>query len=105
MRIYIGNLNYEMTEDELRDSFAEHGEVSSVVIIKDRETGASRGFGFVEMSSDEEGMAAIEALNGSNVGGRTLTVNVARPREDRRDSRGGGRRGFDNRRDQGPRRW
>ncbi len=83
MNIYVGNLNWKTTEDELREAFAAYGEVSSVTIIKDRNTGNSRGFGFVEMSSDEEGQAAMDALNGADLGGRALKVNVARPRESR----------------------
>ncbi len=86
--IYVGNLSYDTTEEELRSVFAEHGEVVNVNIITDRETGRPRGFGFVEMADAEQGRAAIEQVNGRDVGGRNLTVNEAKPRADR--SRGGG---------------
>ncbi|MCZ6871978.1 MAG: RNA-binding protein [bacterium] len=91
--IYVGNLPFNATEDEVRDLFAAHGAVTSVTLIVDRETGRLRGFGFVEMEGDQEANAAIEALNGSELQGRSLTVNVARPREERRGGgdRGGGR--------------
>ena len=88
MNIYVGNLSYEATEDDLTNAFGEYGSVSSANIIKDRETGRSRGFGFVEMPDDSEGKAAIEALNLQQIAGRAVTVNEARPRE----SRSGGRR-------------
>jgi len=83
MNIYVGNLSYEMSEDELRDAFSAYGEVSSVKILMDRETGRSRGFGFVEMPSQSEGEAAVAQLNGKDVSGRALRVNEARPRESR----------------------
>jgi RNA recognition motif-containing protein len=83
MNIYVGNLSYSLSEQELRDAFAAHGEVSSVKILSDRETGRSRGFGFVEMPNQNEGEAAIEQLNGKDLGGRALRVNEARPRERR----------------------
>lgn len=83
MNIYVGNLSYGMSEDELRDAFAAYGDVSSVKILSDRETGRSRGFAFVEMPNKSEGEAAIAQLNGKDVGGRTLRVNEARPRERR----------------------
>lgn len=83
MNIYVGNLSYSLSEQELRDAFAAHGEVSSVKILSDRETGRSRGFGFVEMPNQSEGEAAIEQLNGKDLGGRALRVNEARPRERR----------------------
>lgn len=83
MNIYVGNLSYGMSEDELREAFSAHGEVSSVKILMDRETGRSRGFGFVEMPNQSEGEAAISQLNGKEVGGRALRVNEARPRERR----------------------
>ena len=79
-KIYVGNLPYSATEDELRELFSAHGEVSSVSLVNDRETGRPRGFGFVEMAG-EEAEAAIQALDGSQMGGRTLKVNEARPRE------------------------
>jgi RNA recognition motif-containing protein len=83
MNIYVGNLSYGMTEDELRDAFSAYGDVSSVKILMDRETGRSRGFAFVEMPNQSEGEAAIAQLNGKDLGGRTLRVNEARPRERR----------------------
>lgn len=83
MNIYVGNLSYGMSEDELREAFAAYGDVASVKILTDRETGRSRGFGFVEMPNQSEGEAAITQLNGKDVGGRTLRVNEARPRERR----------------------
>lgn len=91
--IYVGNLPFSTSEDEVRDLFAAYGTVTSVTLIVDRETGRLRGFGFVEMEDDQEAGSAIEALNGSDLQGRSLTVNVARPREDRRG--GGGSRGGD----------
>lgn len=83
MNIYVGNLSYGMSEDELREAFAAYGDVSSVKILTDRETGRSRGFGFVEMPNQSEGEAAITQLNGKELSGRTLRVNEARPRERR----------------------
>ncbi len=83
MNIYVGNLSYGMSEDELRDAFAAHGQVSSVKILMDRETGRSRGFGFVEMPNQGEAEAAIAQLNGKELGGRALRINEARPRERR----------------------
>ena len=80
MNLYVGNLNYDMTEDELRNAFAEHGEVQTAKIITDKFTGRSRGFGFVEMASQEAGSAAMENMNGKDMGGRQLVVNEARPR-------------------------
>ena len=87
-KIYVGNLSFDAAEAELKELFGQYGEVSDVAIITDRDTGRSRGFGFVEMSDDAEGQAAIDAIDGSDVGGRTLKVNKAKPRE--RDGRGGG---------------
>ena len=92
-KIYVGGLPYSATEQQLSDLFAAHGAVASARIITDKFTGQSRGFGFVEMSSDAEAQAAITALNGSEMGGRTLTVNEARPQEPRTGG-GGGRGGF-----------
>lgn len=89
MNIYVGNLPYALAEDELRQKFEEFGEVTKVTIIKDKFSGESRGFGFVEMASDEAGEKAIAELNGAEMNGRKLNVNVARPRNDRRG--GGGR--------------
>jgi RNA recognition motif-containing protein len=84
MNIYVGNLSYGMSEDELREAFGAFGEVSSVKILMDRETGRSRGFGFVEMPNKSEAEAAIAQLNGKDVGGRALRINEARPREQQR---------------------
>ncbi|MES9966696.1 MAG: RNA-binding protein [Sedimenticola sp.] len=83
MNIYVGNLSYRMTDDELRDAFAEFGSVDSAKIIMDRDTGRSKGFGFVEMPNQSEAEAAVKALNDAELGGRSLRVNEARPREDR----------------------
>jgi len=80
MNLYVGNLSYEMSEENLRNEFAEYGEVKSAKIITDRDTGRSRGFGFVEMNSDGEGKKAMEELNGKDFEGRQLVVNEARPR-------------------------
>jgi RNA recognition motif-containing protein len=91
-RIYVGNLSYQTTEDELADLFAQIGEVASANIITDRDTGRSKGFGFVEMGNDEADKA-IAQLNGRELNGRALTVNEARPREERDRSGGGGGRG------------
>jgi RNA recognition motif-containing protein len=84
MNIYVGNLSYTMSEDELRNAFGEFGDVSSVKILMDRDTGRSRGFGFVEMPNPVEAEAAIAKLNGKDVGGRALRINEARPREQQR---------------------
>ena len=83
MKIYVGNLSWNVDENTLRDTFAAHGEVTSAQIITDRESGRSRGFAFVEMSNDEEGKAAIEAVNEKEVGGRQLKVNEAKPRTEK----------------------
>ena len=88
MKLYVGNLSFQTSSDDLQQLFSQVGTVDSVNVIEDRETGRSRGFAFVEMSSSEEGNAAIQQFNGHDVGGRTLTVNEAKPREDR-GSRGG----------------
>ncbi len=92
MNIYVGNLSYEATEDDLREAFARFGQVASVNVIKDRDTGRSKGFGFVEMPTQAEAQAAIAGLNGQELKGRALNVNEARPRTERRDrgGRGGG---------------
>lgn len=94
-KLYVGNLAYSMRDADLEQVFVEHGSVESANVIMDRDTGRSKGFGFVEMSNDDEAQAAIEALNGKEIEGRPLTVNEARPREDRgpRGGGGGGRRG------------
>lgn len=92
--IYVGNLSYEATEDDIRQAFEAHGNVSAVNIIMDRETGRSRGFAFVEMPDGGEAKAAIEKVNLQEIAGRSVTVNEARPREDRpRGGGGGGGRG------------
>jgi len=88
--IYVGGLPYSTTEGQLQEIFAEYGSVESARVIADKFTGRSRGFGFVEMSSGGEAQKAIEALNGTEIEGRTLTVNEARPQEKRSDRRGGG---------------
>jgi RNA recognition motif-containing protein len=90
--LYVGNLSFSTTSDDLREAFSQYGAVKSAQVVMDRETGRSRGFGFVEMTEGAE--AAIEALNGSDLGGRTITVNEARPREDRRGGGGGGGGGY-----------
>jgi RNA recognition motif-containing protein len=90
MSIYVGNLSYEVTEEDLNSVFAEYGSVKRVQLPVDRETGRLRGFGFVEMSADSEEQAAIDALDGAEWMGRDLKVNKARPREDRGGSFGGG---------------
>jgi len=95
-RLYVGNLSYNIDKNELEQLFGAHGKVVSAQVITDRETGRSKGFGFVEMGTDEEAQAAIAALNGKNHGGRNLTVNEARPQEGGRGGGGfggGGRRG------------
>lgn len=92
-KLYVGNLSYSTTEDDLRDLFAEAGSVQSVALIKDRDSGRSKGFAFVEMSTDDEAQKAIEQFHGQDYQGRPLTVNVARPREDRPRFDGGGGRG------------
>jgi cold-inducible RNA-binding protein len=93
-KLYVGNLAYSVGDTELEEMFAPHGSVQSAQVIIDRDTGRSKGFGFVEMSSDQEAKAAISALNGKELEGRTLTVNEARPREERGGGGGGGRGGY-----------
>lgn len=90
MNIYVGNLPYQVTDDELRQVFEQFGAVSSARVIMDRETQRSKGFGFVEMDKDDDANAAIQSLNGSDYNGRPLRVNEARPREDRPRGGGGG---------------
>ena len=90
VNIYVGNLSRDTNEDDLRQAFEAFGEVSSANVIKDRFSGESRGFGFVEMPSSEQAQAALEGLNGNDVKGRNITVNEARPRAERGGSRGGG---------------
>jgi RNA recognition motif-containing protein len=91
IKIYVGNLPYSVTDSSLKSNFAEHGSVSSAKVMMDRETGNSKGFGFVEMASAEMAQAAITALNGMSVDGRAIVVNLARPRE---DAGGGGAGGY-----------
>src|ERR1700758_520829 len=95
-KLYVGNLGYGVTDSDLAKMFEAHGTVESAQVIMDRDTGRSKGFGFVEMKSDQEAQAAIAALNGQQSGGRSLTVNEAKPREDRggRGGGGGGRGGY-----------
>src|SRR6201997_3288232 len=94
--IYVGNLSFDATEDQVRSMFEAYGPVERVSIVTDRDTGQPRGFGFVEMTDDDAASKAMDALNGTNLGGRNLTVNEARPKADRprRDGGGGGRGGF-----------
>ncbi|HKW29279.1 MAG TPA: RNA-binding protein [Verrucomicrobiae bacterium] len=92
-KLFVGNLSFDTTENDLQDAFAAHGTVMETNLLMDRETGRPRGFGFITMSSAEEAQKAIEAMNGSQLGGRALTVNVAKPREERAGG-GGGRREF-----------
>ena len=89
-KLYVGNLSYDVTSSDLNAMFTPHGSVTSADIIQDRDTGRSKGFGFVQMGSDKEAQAAIGALNGQDHGGRALTVNEAKPREDRPRTGGGG---------------
>jgi len=93
MKLYVGNLSFQTTSEDLQQLFAQAGTVESATVVEDRDTGRSRGFGFVEMASKEEGEKAIEQFNGTDLGGRNLTVNEARPREDRGNRGGGGGRG------------
>ena len=99
-KLYVGNLSFRTTSDELRDAFAAVGTVESASVIEDRDTGRSRGFAFVEMATAEEAAAAIEQFNGKDFGGRNLTVNEAKPRAER-GGRGGGYGGGDDRGDRG----
>ncbi|MBD0369960.1 MAG: RNA-binding protein [Pyrinomonadaceae bacterium] len=92
-KLYVGNLSFRTTQEELRELFSQAGTVESASVIEDRETGRSRGFGFVEMATQEEAQAAIEQFNGKEFNGRNLTVNEARPRTERGGGGGGGYRG------------
>ena len=94
LKIYVGNLNFQTSEASLRDLFAQHGEVEDVHIVTDRDTGRSRGFGFVTMTDRGQAIAAIDALNRMEFDGRTLNVNEARPRENRGGGGGRGRGGY-----------
>jgi RNA recognition motif-containing protein len=93
MKLYVGNLSFQTSSEDLQQLFSQAGTVESASVVEDRETGRSRGFGFVEMATAEEGAAAIAQFNGKEVNGRSLTVNEARPREDRGNRGGGGGRG------------
>jgi RNA recognition motif-containing protein len=92
-KLFVGNLSFETTENDLQDAFAAHGTVLEANLMVDRVSGRPRGFGFITMSTEEEAQKAIQALNGAQMGGRALTVNVAKPREERAPG-GGGRREF-----------
>ncbi len=98
VKLYVGNLSYATTEDDLRTLFAQAGTVASVAVIKDRDTGQSKGFAFVEMSTQAEAQKAISQFNGLSLKDRALTVNIARPREERTGGGYGDRRGFNDRR-------
>ena len=114
-RLFVGNLPYSISEDQLRELFSQHGQVTSVSIITDRETGRSKGFAFIDMPNDDEAQKAIDAVNGSSVDDRKVVVNEAKPREERprSDFRSGGGGGYDrnrgnfqrDRRDSGRNRW
>ena len=93
-KLFVGNLSFNITENDLQDAFAAHGTVVEANLMMDRATGRPRGFAFVTMSSPEEAEKAIQALNGKELGGRALTVNIARPREERPGGGGGGNRGY-----------
>ncbi len=93
-KLYVGGLPYQVTEDKLREIFSAHGAVESAVVIMDRMTNRSKGFGFVEMSTQEEAQAAIDKLNGTDLEGRNITVNEAKPRQPRTGGGGGGGGGY-----------
>ena len=97
MRIYVGNFGFDTREQELREAFEAYGQVQEVSMIQDRDTGRSKGFGFVEMPTNEEAQAAISALNGKEFGGRPATVNEAKPRQERTSGGGGSSGGYGNR--------
>src|SRR5579862_7619917 len=92
-KLFVGNLSFDLTENDLQDAFAAHGTVLEANLMMDRATGRPRGFGFVTMSTDEEAQKAMTAMNGASLDGRDITVNVARPREERSGGGGGGARG------------
>jgi cold-inducible RNA-binding protein len=93
-KLFVGNLSFNTTENDLQDAFAAHGTVLEANLMSDRMSGRSRGFGFVSMSTPEEAQKAIDAMNGGTLDGRSLTVNIAKPREERAPSSGGGRREY-----------
>ena len=93
-KLFVGNLDFKVTENDLQDAFAAYGTVVEANLVTDRATGRPRGFAFVTMSSPEEAQKAIDGLNGKDLGGRALSVNIARPREERPGGGGGGRRGY-----------
>ena len=94
MKLYVGNLSFQTSSEDLQQLFTQAGTVESATVVEDRDTGRSRGFGFVEMASKEDGEKAIQQFNGTDLNGRNLTVNEARPREDRGNRGGGGRGGY-----------
>jgi len=93
-RLYVGNLAYSVTDDSLQRAFSAHGSVTSASVMMDRDSGRSKGFGFVEMATDEQAQSAIRAMNGTSIDGRSVTVNEAKPREDRGGYGGGGGGGY-----------
>src|SRR5512136_1294569 len=93
-KLFVGNLDFKVTENDLQDAFAAHGTVVEANLVTDKFSGRPRGFAFVTMSTPEEAQKAIEAMNGKDLGGRAVTVNIARPREERPAGGGGGRRGY-----------
>jgi RNA recognition motif-containing protein len=93
-KLFVGNVDFKITENDLHDAFAAHGTVVEANVVTDRTTGRPRGFAFVTMNSPEEAQKAIDALNGKELGGRALSVNIARPREERSGGGGGARRGY-----------
>ncbi len=105
MNIYVGNLSYDVTEDSLREAFSAYGEVDSVNVIKDKYSGKSKGFGFIEMKDDAKAQAAIDGLNSKDLLGRALKVSQAKPRTENRDRGGGGFGGGDGGGGGGGRRW
>ncbi len=109
MNIYVSNLSFAVQDEDLKDFFAEYGEVTSAKVIMDKTTNRSRGFGFVEMPNDAEGQKAIDGLDGASADGRTMRVTVAKPREERSNGgggyNGGGRRSFSNSNSGGGSRW
>jgi RNA recognition motif-containing protein len=105
MNMYVSNLSFNVQDEDLKEFFTEYGEVSSAKVITDRETGRSRGFGFVEMSDDTAAQKAMTELNGGMVEGRAISVTIAKPREEKSNGGGGGRRSFSNSNGGGNNRW